>query len=220
MDGPLGLLLALATSPVGVAGASGCAGVVLLVGSDAGPASVRHLAAWVFGGAIAGGLVGGVLVLANVFPATLALSLGVAFGGGFGAVTNLLLHEDAEPESTESIPVSSTADDSAGPVPEDLFDGHPDPVLYVVDEGTGPVVRAANDAFVDVFGVTESVATGSRLDEVAMAEDADAVATAVADGGAFDKVLTCETADGDRQFRIRRAGEGPTGYVVYTPTEW
>lgn len=169
-------------------------------------------------GALLGAGIGyaAVTVAAVPLSALAAISLGVALGGGIGVVTNYLATGD-EDGVDETMTVEREPE-QATPTPADLFDDHPDPVLYVADDGHGPVVRAANAAYGDVFDVPVDAVLGAPLEEAVLAgDDTGRVVDTITDGEDLDTVVTCETADGDRSFRIRTAGAGEDGYLVYTP---
>lgn len=220
----VGLAVALLTAPASPGRVSGTLAAVLLVGT-----SERALSGLV--GAIAAGAVvlGGVawLVASQTalvpIDATVAAGLGIAVGGGLGSVAWLLLHGDAAEDSSETVTVDMGGDEGAvpSPTPADLFDANPDPILYY--GGDPPVVRAANPAFESVFGVSGAALDGTPLREgLFVAEDADRIATAAADGEGFDRVLACETEAERRRMRVRLAaagGDRPAGYVLYTPVE-
>ncbi len=71
---------------------------------------------------------------------------------------------DSPGETTdETMTVSADAKHTPEPQPVDLFDGHPDPVLYFADEGHGPVVRAANESFGATFDVPSDRLAGQRI---------------------------------------------------------
>lgn len=185
---------------------------------------VRRLAAWLLGGVAVGGTLGYLLIAVAGAPLSLqvGVGLGVALGGGLGAVANLLA-TDAEPSGSqeETVDVDMGDRESKTPRPADLFEDHPDPVLYVADEGHGPVVRAANAAYADAFGVPASGVEGAPLSDAVMSDEGtDDVVDAVAADRSLDVVVGCETPDGDRQFRLRVAGDREDCYLVYTPVEW
>ncbi|ACV47779.1 MULTISPECIES: hypothetical protein [Halomicrobium] len=179
---------------------------------------VGGLLAGIVVGAVSGAAIGYVAVAFLGVPLAMsgAVGLGIALGGGIGVVTNYAATGDGEPVD-ETMTVGREPRRPT-PTPADLFDDHPDPVLYVVDDGHGPVVRAANAAYAETFDVPADAVADAPLAEAVLAgEDADEVVTAVADGAGLDTVVTCETADGPRPFRVRTAGSGDDGYLVYTP---
>lgn len=173
----------------------------------------------VVGAALGAGIGYAAVAVGGLALSTLgAVGLGVALGGGIGVVTNYVATGE-EGESGETVTVERDPE-PASPTPADLFDDHPDPVLFVVDEGHGPVVRAANAAYGDTFDVPTDAVIGAGLEDAVLAgERTDDVVAAVADGESLDTVVTCEAADGERSFRLRTAGTGANGYLVYTPTE-
>lgn len=185
-----------------VPGASGLLGVVL----------------WIAAGALVlGGLCWAVVTfLFPTVPPVLGLGLGIAIGGGLGAVVRLLVLEDTT-DTTETVSVDTSTDEAAStPTPADLFETHPDPLLYYDATGDGPVVRAVNDAFVETFDVAATMVEGAPLRDALLFQDTDDIVAAVAAGEAYDAVHTCETTDGDSSFRVRLAATDASGYVLYT----
>lgn len=171
-------------------------------------------------GAVVGAGIGYATVTVASVPLSVpgAVSLGVALGGGLGVVTNYLATGD-EGSIDETMTVEREPQQTT-PTPADLFDDHPDPVLYVADEGHDPVVRAANAAYGDVFDVPVDAVLGAPLEEAVLAgEDTDTVVDAVEADEELDAVVTCESEGRERPFRIRTAGTGANGYLVYTPQD-
>lgn len=228
---PVGAALAAATVVlcVGVGvllPESGSVGVaasatLLLVGVNTAQDGVVALVGWLLAGAVLGGAIGYAAVELLAVPLTTGavVGLGVALGGGLGVLTNLLVLEPERSREGETVEVEME-DESVEPRPADLFDGHPDPVLYVADDGHGPVVRAANAAYGRTFDLPTDAVVGAPVDEVLMCGDSDEVADSLEDSRSLDVVVDCETPDGDRQFRLRVAGDGDAWYLVYTPVEW
>lgn len=175
-------------------------------------------------GIVAGALIGAgagyaaVALLGAPLSLAGAVGLGVALGGGLGVVTNYLVTgEEVAVDETMTVERDPRQTE---PTPADLFDDHPDPILYVADEGHGPVVRAANAAYGETFDVPTDAVANAPLEEAVLAGAAtETVVEAVAGDGRLDEIVTCETADGQRQFRIRSTGPGDDGYLVYTPVE-
>jgi hypothetical protein len=184
-----------------------------------------NLVGWIVGAAAVGGAIGyGVATLAAPDVLPIALVFGIALGGGFGALVQVFALGETDPEKPESVTVGASSDEGGSPDPQpaDLFDEHPDPVLYFDDAGDGPVVRAVNAAFEDTFGVgTDAVANAGLADASMATERVDDVVAAAGEGEAFDAVLTCETNGETAPFRLRTAtvtdGSGTRGYLVYTP---
>lgn len=185
-----------------------------------------------------GGLVGAIAVGAAVLGAlgwigvavfdaqvslVAAVGLGIAGGGGIGAVIWLLVvGEAAEGGGRETVAVEMDDEEPTGPEPQpaDLFAANPDPIVFFA--GEEPEVRAVNPAYEDAFGVSSSVLDGADLDEALMTADAvDGVGSAARTGDPFDRTVECETAEGTRTMRLRVVvTEGPTGasgYLLYTP---
>lgn len=178
------------------------------------------LVGWLAGGAALGSLAGWAVAAAvGAIGTPTGVGVGFAVGGGLGTVLKLIV-ADEEGRTPESMTVSM--DGEEGPQPADLFEIHPDPVLYYVDEGRGPVVRAANDAFAETFGVPASAVENAALGDALMVVRGEDVVDAAADGSAFDGVLPSE-ADGSEAYRVRVAavsgGAKTSGYVLYSPAE-
>jgi len=196
---------------------------LLIVGDTRGRSGFVTMVGWIVGGALAAGALGyaavGVVALPLSPPG--AAGLGLALGGGLGALSNLLVADAGgtdEPEP-ESVTVEMDGAESPSPRPADLFEGHPDPVLYVTDEGAGPVVLAANRAYAETFDIPADTITGTPLDEVAMlADDSVDVTAAVVGRDSLDGIYDCRTPDGERSFRLRSVGSDTDGYLIYTPT--
>lgn len=159
------------------------------------------------------------MVLAVPVSRTVAVGLGLALGGGLGAVVSLFRAGETQDRSDETVTVATDDTSSPEPQPADLFDGHPDPVLYFADEGNGPVVRAANEAFGTTFDVPADRLAGTALSEsllVAGIEDVNAASVTATD---FDAVVDCEMPAGASPFRLRTAGSEASGYLLFTPTD-
>ena len=222
----------LGLAVLGVAGHLGeaqplAAGVLLLATTaDDGP-GLRSQVLWILGAAVVGGALGyGIATVAAPAATTIALGFGIAVGGGLGAVVRLLAVGDTEPAGTDTVTVSSGSGDTGRPDPQpvDLFDENPDPILYVDDSGDGPVVRAANAAFEETFGVgSEAVGNAALADAVMLTDRTDDIVAAAREATSFDAVVDCETPTGERPFRVRTAavarGSATRGYVLYTPVE-
>jgi hypothetical protein len=201
--------------------AVGLAVSLLLAGlTSAREFELLPLVLWLAGGAVVGGLVGwGAATVFSPANTLIGFGFGFAIGGGLGAVSRLI-SDEAEPEPPESVTVSMEGQqDDPGPQPVDLFEAHPDPLLYYVDGGEGPVVRAANRAFAEAFGVSAGVVEGAALADALMVDGrASDVVDAAAEGGGFDEVLAGEEGG---EFRVRVAAvsdeAGARGYVLYSP---
>lgn len=208
------------------------AATLLFLGDVRQRSGLTALVGWLVGGSLLGAAIGYVatVMIAGVpLAAEGGVGLGIALGGGLGVVSNLMAADARDSsggtETAESVTVDMESDDSPSPRPADLFDGHPDPILYVADQGHGPVVLAANDAFTETFDVPGDAMSGTPLDEALMVADdaADSAAiTDIVDGIAADErtgtTVACQTPGGERRFRLRTAGRGTDGYVIYTPT--
>jgi|GEM_PF-898730 len=199
---------------------------LLFLGDVREKRGLTWLVGWLVGGSLLGAGVGyAATFLIAGFPlaAQGAIGLGIALGGGIGVVSNLLAAEarGEDVDQSESMTVDMETDDSPSPRPADLFDDHPDPVLYVADRGHGPVVLAANDAFAETFDVPADALSETPLDESLMAEEesdpaVEAVVDAVAGGDPVEESLACRTPSGPERFRVRTASGGADGYVIYT----
>ncbi len=232
VDPSVGALAAIAVVVVAAGGAANGATVAGLGLLLAGPASrddVLGHVGWIGMGAAVLGAVGWVTgtVVEGFLTPILAAGMGIAVGGGLGAVVRLLAVGEPEPSTPETVTVDRTDTGEASrpePRPADLFEQAPDPILYYGDAGEGPVVRAVNPAFESAFGVSAAAVTDAALgDALMVAERADDLDEAARNGGEFDAVVDCETPDGTRPMRVRVAadagGEATDGYVLYTPTE-
>jgi len=149
------------------------------------------------------------------FSREVAIGLGLALGGGIGGVARLFRADDSSetPDQTMTVDVDS----EATPEPADLFDGHPDPVLYYAAEGHGPVVRAANDAFGETFDVPTERIEGTPLSEALLVTGDETVGVDAVRAGGLDRIVDCETTAGTGRFRLRTITSGETGYLLYTP---
>lgn len=83
------------------------------------------------------------------------------------------------------------------------------------------MVRAANPAFEEHFGVnSEAVENAALADALMMSDRADDIATAVNQTESVNEVVSCETPAGERPFRVRAVavarGSATRGYVLYT----
>ncbi|WP_284010059.1 hypothetical protein [Haloarcula pelagica] len=185
--------------------------------------SVATMVAWIGAGAVL--VAGGALAVGSVVDLPLSRTvlggLGIALGGGIGAVGYIVSVDDIEHPETDRPAETVELDDEEIPAPEpiDLFGGHPDPILYYTDEGYGPVVRAANEAFGATFDVPTARIAGTPLGETLMAVDSAAIDTAAVADDEFEATNTFETATGHREYRLRSVGDGDDGYLLYTPLE-
>lgn len=177
-----------------------------LVGSIASGALVLAVLGWA----------GATLVNLQVSPA-LAAGLGIAVGGGVGAMAWFLAVGETGPDGPETVAVEM-ADEEGGPSPRpaDLFAASPDPIVFFA--GDPPVVRAVNPAFEEVFGASSAALEDADLAEALAFDETDEVLSAVRSGGTYDEVVECRTEDGTRAMRLRIAAPGgATGYLLYTP---
>lgn len=207
--GPAGATLLLAASPGGGSADGGGRGMAGLVG-------------WIVGGALLGGAIGYGAHTVVQLPLSLAgaVGLGVALGGGLGGITHLLSTDDPAAADDESVTVDMANQSTAEPRPADLFDDHPDPVLFVTDAGGGPVVLAANDAYAAAFDLPATAIEDAPLDDVLrLADDTESIADRLGEGNPVDDVLAFETPDGDRRYRVRSVAATDHGYILFTPVE-
>ncbi|PSQ29515.1 hypothetical protein BRD09_06170 [Halobacteriales archaeon SW_10_68_16] len=172
---------------------------------------------WLAAGAGLGTLAGWAVAAGTALTTPVGLGVGFALGGGLGVALPLTVLEETEPRPPESVTVETTSHE--GPRPADLFEAHPDPLLYYADEGSGPVVRAVNDAFAETFGVAAETLVDTPLDEVPGAASTPALVEAAAAGETFDAGI--ELAAGQFRARVAAVAEeaGTTGYVVFTPVD-
>lgn len=149
-----------------------------------------------------------------------AVGLGIAAGGGLGAMIWLLAigEEQAPEDETMTVDMAEEADAIPGPEPADLFESHPDPILYVDATDDTPIVLGANPAFAAAFG--GDVAEGVPLADAIPADD-EAVVEAAAAGREFGATIDCETATGAEAFHVRlvpiEIGDRLTVYVLFGP---
>ncbi|GCF13085.1 hypothetical protein Harman_10200 [Haloarcula mannanilytica] len=145
------------------------------------------------------------------------VGLGLALGGGLGGVSYLLVADSPGETADETMTVSAETERAPEPQPIDLFDGHPDPVLYFVDEGHGPIVRAANEAFGTTFDVPSDRLDGTALSEALLVAGIDEVDAETVSATDLDVVALSTAHDEPRQFRLRTAGVPSAGYLLLTP---
>jgi hypothetical protein len=183
--------------------------------------SLAAVIGWIGAGAVVVATVA--LVVQSVFAVGLSeqvtVGLGLALGGGFGGVSYLLVTDSPGETTDETVTVSTDAEGTPEPQPSDLFDGHPDPVLYFIDEGHGPVVRAANEAFGTRFDVPSDRLDGTALSEALLVAGIDEVDAETVTAADLDVVALSTAHDEPRRFRVRTAGVPSTGYLLLTPLE-
>ncbi|WP_435118397.1 PAS domain-containing protein [Halolamina sp. C58] len=109
-----------------------------------------------------------------------------------------------------------------------LFENLPDPVVDAEHAEGGPVIRAANDAFADVFGVDREAIVGQPIDEVlslpagerARDTPPEAINERVREGEVTGAKVRRETAHGARTFLFRGIPYAENGSVrafgIYT----
>lgn len=183
------------------------------------------LLAWIVWGVLVFGTLGWVatVFVVSSVPASAGVIAGGAAGGGFGAVVRLLVFSEVE-DTTETVTFDTGADDPPGPEPVDLFEAHPDPLVYYDSTDEKPIALASNPAFSDHFDnatTTEETPLASAL----VGADTDPVVAAAASGErlSVDQTVT-DTADesvsdegGARAFRVRVVPVDNRGYIHYTP---
>ncbi|MHC3379973.1 hypothetical protein [Haloarcula sp. H-GB5] len=181
--------------------------------------SLAAVVGWIGAGAVVFATVA--LVVQSVFSLALSeqvtIGLGLALGGGLGGVSYLLVTDSPGETTDETMTVSADAEQTPEPQPVDLFDGHPDPVLYFADEGHGPVVRAANEAFGTTFDVPSDRLDGTALSEALLVAGIDEVDAETVSTTDLDVVALSTALDEPRQFRLRTAGAPSAGYLLLTP---
>jgi hypothetical protein len=216
--------IAIAASSLFVAGEPVGAefAIPLLVGSTfAKREGLGALVGWIVAGVIVGAAVG--VAAHSVLDLPLArygaAGMGAALGGGLGGLVNFVSVGEHEGEPEPGVTVDMGRDGDPEPRPADLFEDHPDPVLYVADEGGGPVVRAANDTFGETFDMPTTTLTGAPLADALRTGDAGDLADALAAGDTVDRELDLETAEDTAPFRVRSVGDPADGYVLFTPLE-
>lgn len=156
-------------------------------------------------------------VVALPFSRAVAIGLGLALGGGIGGVARLFRADEAVDTADQTMTVDVDNSAPTNPEPADLFDGHPDPVLYYAAEGHGPVVRAANGAFGETFDIPANRIEGTPLSEALLVTGEETVGADAVTAGGLDRLVDCETTTGTERFRLRTIGNGRTGYLLYTP---
>ena len=190
--------------------------------SPASPLSgLLTVVGWIGAGAIslAAVLLALDLVVDLPFSRTVAVGLGLALGGGMGGVANLMRETESVDRGDEmmTVDVEGDGDRTPTPQPADLFDDHPDPVLYYVAEEHGSVVRAANDAYGDTFDVPPGRLTGTPLSEALLVAGDNTVEAEAVTAGDLDVVALCDSPEGPKSFRLRTVGGDDAGYLLYTP---
>jgi hypothetical protein len=181
------------------------------------------LVAWIVGGAVFGAVVGFVVhdVVAVSLTRIGVAGMGVALGGGLGGLVYFLSVGEAEADPDSGITVEMSDERTAPePRPADLFEDHPDPVLYVADEGGGPLVRAANPAYGETFDLPTTALAGAPLEETLVpAGQLGDLPEALGAGQEVDRELRLETTAGVAAFRVRSIGDPADGYVLFTPLD-
>lgn len=190
-------------------------------GADGGPqaGSLLTVVGWIAIGAVS--LAAALLALDSVvalpFSREVAIGLGLALGGGIGGVARLFRADKTVDSPDQTMTVGVDSDATTTPEPADLFDGHPDPVLYYATEGHGPVVRAANEAFGETFDVPVERIEGTPLSEALLVTGEETVDADAVTAGGLDRIVDCETTAGTERFRLRTIANGQSGYLLYTP---
>lgn len=107
---------------------------------------------------------------------------------------------------------------------EALYSGLPSPVVhYEVQEGDA-LVRGINEAFEEVFGLSEADIMGCDLDALITPDDrarqAEVLTQRAVEEGSVQAEVVRETEDGPHYFRLDSVlfsgGEQPEGYAIYT----
>ena len=218
------LALAVVAALAAAVGSNGPAVATLLLAAGTGRESrgMAGLVGWIGGGALVGGGIGYAVEAVVEFPLSTAgaVGLGIALGGGLGGISHLLSTDEPASIDDERMTVDMTSQSAPEPRPADLFEEHPDPILYVTDSGGGPVVRAANDAYERAFDLPATTIENAPLGDVLVtAADADDLPDTVAAGESVDEVREFETPEGIRRYRVRSVAATDDGYLVFTPLE-
>lgn len=181
--------------------------------------SLAAVAGWIGAGAIFFGTVALAVqsVLSLGLSEQVTVGLGLAIGGGFGGVSYLVVTDSNRDRADQTMTVPTEPVQTPEPQPVDLFDGHPDPVLFFADEGHSPVVRAANDAFGTMFDVPPDRLNGTALSEALLVAGIDEVDTEAVCSADLDTVAISTVQDEPTKFRLRTAGVPTAGYLVFTP---
>ncbi|WP_236039478.1 hypothetical protein [Haloarcula salinisoli] len=190
-------------------------------GTSGGPqlGNLLTVVGWIAIGAVSLATVLVVLGTIVVLPFSreVAIGLGLALGGGIGGVVRLFRASEGVESPDQTMTVGVDTAEPTAPEPADLFDGHPDPVLYYAAEGHGPIVRAANDAFGETFDVPVERIEGTPLSEALLVAGEETVDADAVTAGGLDRIVDCETTAGTERFQLRTIGDGETGYLLYTP---
>jgi hypothetical protein len=206
--------------------------MVLFVGDVRQRSGLTSLVGWLLAGSLLGAALGYAATawLASVpLTRTVAVGLGIALGGGVGAVASLLADDASDDGGSaaagEAMTVDMETDDAPPPKPADLFDDHPDPVLYVAAQGHGPVVLAANAAFPRTFDVPETAMSGTPLAEAITTTDGDEesvepgpILDAIESDEQVDTVRTAGRRTDRRGSACERSGAVPT--ATYCTRRW
>jgi PAS domain S-box-containing protein len=112
-----------------------------------------------------------------------------------------------------------------------LFENVPDPAVEYQFVDGKPIVRAVNDAFVDVFGYERTEILGRDIDEYIVPTDPDDGSDLASEAAAFNQKLLSgervrhecqrQTVDGLREFLLKivplkRDRRNVAGYAIYT----
>lgn len=216
----LPVAVALGATAIAMFESAPAAAAVLFVGGlDARSRGLAGLVGWIVAGAILGAAVGyGVGSTVSLPLSTAgAAGLGAALGGGVGGISQFLTADEQATADDERVTVDMASDDGTDPRPADLFEEHPDPVLYVTTAAGGPVVRAANAAYERIFDLPATAIEDAPLGEVLRVEEGTVIVDSLADGDAVDETLAFETTAGRRRFRVRSVAATDDGYLLFTP---
>jgi len=112
-----------------------------------------------------------------------------------------------------------------------LFENVPDPAVEYQFVDGDPIVRAVNDAFVDVFGYERQAIVGQNLDDYVLPADPDACSEVASEASTLNEKLVSgervrqecrrQTSDGLREFLLKivplkRGEQNVAGYAIYT----
>jgi PAS domain S-box-containing protein len=112
-----------------------------------------------------------------------------------------------------------------------LFENVPDPAVEYEFVDGDPIVRAVNDAFVDVFGYEREAIVGQNLDDYVLPPEPDDCSSRAAEAAELNERLVSgervreecqrQTSDGRREFLLKivplkRGEQNVAGYAIYT----
>lgn len=214
----IGLLLWLFSGESGLYVAT----VPILLATPNGERNLFSLFLWIGGGSVGLGALCWLAMTVTGGPVMGGVAAGLAVGGGLGAVVRLFLFSTPGSQAETLTVEMDDEEPGLSPEPADLFAASPDPILYYAGAET-PTVRAANPAFENAFGVTETTVENEPLGDALMTSETGGIVDAARAGSQFETVADCERADGKTPYRVRVVPVGEnaqsSGYVLYTVWE-